>query len=75
MRTIGFAQSPGILFVLGVVPFFGSLSSGFVSLWILVAGFIAIRQALDIGNVKTLLTVLVGGLTYGLLQNVPLTPF
>lgn len=72
LRTIGFAQAPGVLFLLGVLPF-GSLLSGVVSIWILVAGFIAVRQALDIGNAKTFLTVLLGGVVYGILHN--LSPF
>lgn len=75
LRTIGFAQAPGVLFVLGVIPFVGGISSLVVSLWIMVAGFIAIRQALDIDNGKTLLTALIGLVVYGVLQNLPLYPF
>lgn len=75
LRTLGFAQAPGVLFVLGVIPFFGSISSLVVSLWIMVAGFIAIRQALDIGNAQTLFTVLIGGGVYAVLQNLPFYPF
>ena len=75
LRTTGFAQAPGVLFLAGVLPLIGGLAGLVVSIWILVAGFIAIRQALDIGNGKTFLTVLIGGLVYGVLQNLPLTPF
>jgi hypothetical protein len=75
LRTIGFAQAPGVLFLLGIVPLLGGLVSGVVSIWIVVAGFIAIRQALDIGNLKTFFTVLIGGIVYGILHNLPLTPF
>ena len=75
LRTIGFAQAPGVLFLLGVLPLAGELVSGVVSIWIVIAGFIAIRQALDIGNLKTFLTVLIGGVVYGILHNLPLTPF
>ncbi len=74
LRTTGFAQAPGVLFLAGVLPLIGAATNIVVSIWILVAGFIAIRQALDIGNAKTLLTVVVGGLIYGVLQNLPLTP-
>lgn len=75
LRTIGFAQAPGVLFILGVLPFIGGFASLGASIWILIAGFIGIRQALDISNGKTLLTVLIGGLIYGVLQNLPFTPF
>jgi hypothetical protein len=75
LRTIGFAQAPGVLFLLGIVPLIGGVASVVTSLWIMVAGFIAVRQALDIGNGKTFLTVLIGGLVFGLLHNLPLIPF
>ena len=75
LRTLGFAQAPGVLFILGVVPVIGGLSSWVASLWIMIAGFIAIRQALDIGNGKTFLTVLVGGGVYSFLQIFSFFPF
>lgn len=46
-RTLGFAQSPGVLKVFGVVPGIGPLVFAVVSIWQLVAAVIAIRQALD----------------------------
>lgn len=62
LRTIGFAQSPGILYVLGIVPVLGGLVRFGVSIWILIAGIIAIRQALDFGTGKAVLTAVVGWL-------------
>jgi hypothetical protein len=47
MRTLGFAQSVGVLRVFGSVPVLGSLLLGIVSVWMLVAMVIAVRQALD----------------------------
>jgi len=64
LRTLGFAQAPGILLLLGFIPLLGSILHMVVSLWMLVAAFIAVRQALDFGNGKTFLTVLVGWLIY-----------
>ena len=46
-RTLGFAQSPGVLKVFGVVPAIGPVVFAVVSIWQLVAMVIAIRQALD----------------------------
>ena len=37
LRTIGFAQSPGVLFVVGVIPFLGAIAMLVVALWMLVA--------------------------------------
>lgn len=47
LRTTGFASSPGVLHVLGRVPLIGEVLSAIVSVWMLVAMVIAVRQALD----------------------------
>ena len=47
LRTTGFSASPGLLRVLGVIPFLGGLITLVVSIWMLVAMIIAVRQALD----------------------------
>ncbi len=47
LRTTGFAQSVGILRVLGILPLVGWLISIVASLWMLVTMVIAVRQALD----------------------------
>ena len=68
LRTLGFAQAPGVLWVFAFIPILGWPLYALLPLWIAVAGFIAIRQALDIGNTKTLLTILVGLGVSGLLE-------
>ena len=50
MRTLGFAQSPGLVRILGVIPVLGPLVLIVVSIWMLVAMIIAVRQALDYTN-------------------------
>ncbi|MCG8470030.1 MAG: YIP1 family protein [Gemmatimonadetes bacterium] len=62
LRTIGFAQSPGVLFILGAVPLIGGLAGAVGSIWVLIAGIIAIRQALDFDTGKALLTAFLGWL-------------
>ena len=47
LRTTGFASSPGILRILGVVPVLGGLVFLVAGVWMLVAFVIAVRQALD----------------------------
>jgi hypothetical protein len=47
LRTIGFATSPGILRVLGVVPVLGPIVFVVTAVWTFVAVVVAVRQALD----------------------------
>lgn len=60
LRTLGFAQSPGVLYVLGFIPVLGGLIRLAVMIWILIAGIIAIRQALDFSTGKAVLTAIIG---------------
>jgi hypothetical protein len=68
MRTLGFAQAPNVLAVLAIVPLVGWLVDAVLFVWVLVAGVIAIRQALDFDTVRAILTALIGGLLFGVLQ-------
>ena len=47
MRTLGFAQAPGLARVLGGLPGVGPLVLALVSVWMFGAMVVAIRQALD----------------------------
>lgn len=58
LRTLGFAMSPGVLYILGFIPVLGGLIKFVVWIWTLVAGVIAIRQALDFDTGKAVLTAL-----------------
>lgn len=58
LRVIGFAQAPRILGILFFIPCLGPLLGFIGSIWSLVAGFIGIRQGLDLDNVKTALTII-----------------
>jgi hypothetical protein len=60
LRTLGFAQSPGVLYVFAAVPVLGWLVRPVVAVWILVAGIIAIRQALDFSTGRAIATALIG---------------
>ena len=62
LRTLGFAQAPGMLAVLGLIPVVGGLVRVVVPIWILIAGVIAIRQALDVSTGKAVLTAVLGWL-------------
>ncbi|MCF8105091.1 MAG: YIP1 family protein [Desulfohalobiaceae bacterium] len=47
LRTIGFSSSPGLIRVLGIIPFLRGIVFFAASVWMLVAMVIAVRQALD----------------------------
>ena len=59
LRTLGFAESPGVLTILGFIPILGGIIGLIAGIWVRVASCIATRQALDISNGKTVGTILV----------------
>ena len=58
LRVIGFSYSPQFL---AIIPCVGGVIGG---IWSLIAGFIGIRQGLDLDNTKAFLTILVGFLFF-----------
>jgi len=60
VRTLGLAQSPQVLNVLGFIPVLGPLLRIVTTLWTLLAGIIAIRQAMDFSTVRAVGTAVVG---------------
>jgi hypothetical protein len=60
LRTLGFAQAPRVLAIFSFIPVLGGIIVLLAAIWSLVASFIGTRQALDIDNTKTLLTILIG---------------
>jgi hypothetical protein len=62
LRTIGFAQAPGVLMIFGIVPLLGWAVRGVVALWLLISGIVAIRVALDFSTGKAVVTALLGWL-------------
>lgn len=64
LRTLGFAQVPGVLKVLAIVPILGWIVWVVAGIWMLVCGVVAVRQALDFTTGKAIGTVLLGWLCY-----------
>ncbi len=60
-RTTGFAQSPGVLNILGFIPVLGAVIAFVAFVWQLVAMVIAVRQALDYESTWRALGVVVVG--------------
>jgi hypothetical protein len=59
LRTLGFAESPGVLAILSFIPVIGPIIAAVAGIWVLVASFVGTRQALDISNGKTVGTIIV----------------
>jgi len=64
LRTIGFAYSPGILRFFVFIPVLGWIISFAVLIWSLIAGVIAVRQALDFSTGRAIATCIVGWIIY-----------
>jgi hypothetical protein len=62
LRTLGFAQSVGVIKVLGIVPLLGWIAALAAGIWMLVCGVVAVRQALDFTTGKAIGTVILGWL-------------
>jgi hypothetical protein len=60
LRTLGYASGPRVLGIVGFIPCIGWLVSLVGAVWALVAGVIAVRQALDFDTTKAVITVIIG---------------
>lgn len=67
LRTIGFSNSPGILRIFSFIPFLGGIIAFGASVWALIAGVIAVRQALDFSTGRAIATCIVGWIVYMLI--------
>jgi len=65
LRTTGFAATPGLLRVLGVIPIVGGLVSLVALVWMLAAMVIAVKHALDYTRIERAIGVcLIGWIAY-----------
>lgn len=62
LRTIGFASSPGLIRVLGIIPALTNIVFLVSTIWMLVAMVVAVRQALDYKSTLRAVGVCVIGL-------------
>ena len=72
LRALGFAQAPGVLYILAVIPLFGWFVRFVVGVWILVCGIVALREALDFSTGKAILTAVLGWLAMMILTAIVL---
>ncbi len=65
LRTLGFASAPGMAALLGLVPGIGGVVAFAVTIWMVVAMVVAVRQALDYDNTgRAVGVVVIGFLAY-----------
>ena len=60
LRTIGFANSPGVLLIFSFIPILGGVISFAVWVWNLLTMFSAVRQTLEFSTGKIILTCIIG---------------
>ena len=69
LRTIGFASAPGLLRFVGILPLIGWLLVFLITVWLLVANIIAVRQALDYQSTpRAAVVCLIGWVAYVLIS-------
>ncbi|MBT4511977.1 MAG: YIP1 family protein [Chloroflexi bacterium] len=67
LRTIGFAHAPLVLAVFLFVPYVGGIIYFMAGIWSLIAGVVAVRQALDFSTARAIGTCIIGWILYQLL--------
>lgn len=68
LRTIGFSTSPGLVRVVGIIPFLTPIVFLIAAIWMLVAMVIAVRQALDYkGTGRAVAVCVIGWIVQGLI--------
>lgn len=69
LRTTGFASSPGLIRILGIIPGLGIISNIVANIWMIIAMVVAVRQALDYRSTgRAFLVCILGWLVYGLVN-------
>jgi hypothetical protein len=69
-RTLGYANSPRALLIVGFVPVLGLIVGVVVGIWVLVATIVAIRAALDFSTGRAIGTAVIGWLAQGVVLSI-----
>jgi hypothetical protein len=64
IRTLGYAYAPNVLGILSFIPCIGALVGLVGALWMAVAGFFAVRQALNVDDTNAILTMVISFVVY-----------
>ncbi|MDA0364405.1 MAG: YIP1 family protein [Chloroflexi bacterium] len=65
-RTLGYANGPRALLVLGVVPALSAIVGLIVAVWVLLTTVVALRAALDFSTRRAIGTAIIGWLVQGI---------
>ncbi len=68
LRTLGFAQAPGVLQAVAIIPIVGRLAQLVIGVWLFATTIVAVRQALDVTTGKAVLTALIGGVAFAVVN-------
>jgi hypothetical protein len=69
LRTVGFAAAPGLIAIIGILPFLYNLAISVSTIWMLVATVIAVRQALDYRSIgRAVIVSLIGWIIFILIS-------
>ena len=66
LRTLGFAQSPGVLYLFTCIPVLGGLIAVVAFFWTLACDFVAIRETLDLDIGRTIATIIVAIIAFAI---------
>lgn len=68
LRTVGFAQAPKLLLVLGFIPLLGPIVGLIAWIWFVAAAFVALRQSLDFSTERAIGTAVIALIVQGLVM-------
>lgn len=67
LRTLGYAQAPGVLALFGIIPLFGWMLVLAGGLWSFVTAIVAIRETLDLSTMRAVLIAIVAAIATALI--------
>lgn len=67
-RALGFAQAPGVLAIVGVLPALAVLAGVAIGIWVLITTVVALRAALDFTTGRAIGTAILGWIALGLIR-------
>ena len=74
LRTLGYAYTPMVVGIVGIIPIIGGLIILIAALWTLYLAFVAIRSALDVDTGKTVITILLSIIPAGIISAIIQAP-
>lgn len=70
LRTLGYAQAPGILSIFGFIPVLGWLAALAGGIWTIVTGIIAIRETLGFSTGRAIITAIVAAIASAMVMGI-----